>query len=492
MAASGNPASGSDMAKQPGPIKQARDFNEPRLSDLIVRLVVPESEEERTLDIHVSKLMLANESDYFRTVCMTEVGADVNTASTSRSGPDGSGPEQKKRKIERVKDGLLRLVVSSFEIGTELLRYPYSLEVSDSFSDPKDLVQLVLCADQYMMTGILRVVAEKLEEKVRDTDEYDLGRLILSQFPRSCSELRPLLDKLVQESALSIVRSAYSCPEGFLDGEQCFFVKPFEVVLATVTYNCPITAFPENYVFGVIQWVQENMVNESDPAHWFDLIIPHVPFGIMSSSFLLALSRIPSFTNAAILATTRKKGLSNTLLSSIPYWHMSEMFPAQKNFLFDHEEGLLNVMVDEAVLRKEITEQIALGAAGSSPEVAFEGEHVVIQGFRFCLELSWCAKDRELQLVLKRLPEPEPAPLTSVFNTVCALVETNMYEARTNKFDGEPRLEFMACGSRAKARIVLGPFLEGISAEEVLKGLGAFESGYKPGEVWFGMQCRVR
>eukprot|EP00271_Cylindrocystis_brebissonii_P006255 TRINITY_DN1896_c0_g1_i1.p1 TRINITY_DN1896_c0_g1~~TRINITY_DN1896_c0_g1_i1.p1 ORF type:complete len:483 (+),score=42.88 TRINITY_DN1896_c0_g1_i1:1262-2710(+) len=463
-----NSSTPAEVKKPPGCIQY---FNEPRLSDLVVRLVESNpvsdstSEHERTRDVHVSKLILATASEYFRVCCMTDVGATATDTHNTELCPDAPVSSAKRRKVEGPTDGVLRLVVPTQQIGVELLRFTYVGNVPQTLADPLDLVLLAVCADKYQVAGVLETVVGRLETM---TENEEACRIILSNLPSSLIETHPQMDDLIRSCAKFIVKSFYSSMLEVQENTDKFLKEPFQVVETIICDDDFVAGSEENLVHYVIQWAQVNITNEADLEQWLRKVTPHVRFGTMSFSYLSALSKIPSFKDATFIANSRNLGS--------PFLHtFTDEGLAGSKFFVERSrsariENQVYIYVKASAISKRIMWCADRGLRICSLGKRFFGDVKVVQGFRFRLEVGWCGMHCELQLSLKRLPLEGDTPLDNLFNSERTLVTSSVYNEEREDYESQ-RTEFIECSGSAKARVVLGPFPEDTSPEDMVETL---------------------
>eukprot|EP00271_Cylindrocystis_brebissonii_P004207 TRINITY_DN1580_c0_g3_i1.p1 TRINITY_DN1580_c0_g3~~TRINITY_DN1580_c0_g3_i1.p1 ORF type:complete len:555 (+),score=12.36 TRINITY_DN1580_c0_g3_i1:108-1772(+) len=333
-------------------------FNEPSLSDQVIRLAYKarvqhatestlcKSVAERSisldddrateyLDVHVSRLLLASESDYFKTRFMTEmtdhfqslpasIKASVSVSEDPHRVPQGL-PGSRVGHLTRAgrsssdvssishiaedpfvsrgvsRESLVReplyLEVPSAEVGLELLRFPYQLKLSGLLIEQDQVIELLLCADMYMVTRAVEECTLHLD-KMTD-NEYSCSSC-MEALPFSLGETHKCVLKLLQKCARIVATLRYPDASKVHANLSQFVKEPVMVVIAVVCDDDFNTPNEETLVSALLAWMGQN---SPWPMELEDVICRECRLGSMSTSVLMALrSKLKQSTSASLLS----------------------------------------------------------------------------------------------------------------------------------------------------------------------------------------------
>eukprot|EP00271_Cylindrocystis_brebissonii_P008654 TRINITY_DN23125_c0_g1_i1.p1 TRINITY_DN23125_c0_g1~~TRINITY_DN23125_c0_g1_i1.p1 ORF type:complete len:500 (+),score=67.39 TRINITY_DN23125_c0_g1_i1:145-1644(+) len=430
-------------ALEPGYGRHERFFNDRRFSDQIIRLVAPAPSQITTLassppsfssactslDVSVSKAILAAASVYFETCLTTEVG-DGMSGSAKMDVDDDLGetiepfsckrvargkvlPSTGKR-ANRDVGGVLCLEVPSIEVGLELLRFPYSDTVSDSFVTSQSLLDLLICADKYMMIGAVRKCLERLQGMSLGEEE---SATLMLRLPPDLADNTDRRKALVEKLAQTVALSRYPNMAAVEADQGRFLAEPFEVVKAIITNDNFHTPSEESLVFFVIRWIRKNSAAE-DVQEKFTAMVPHIRFASLATCFLVSLCRIPAFMNLATIALTRKN-IGGPLQP--PQLHFDLLKEVTDLKLFAPPRP--GAQPGDFTLRFP-SEQV-LELLQSEKWKRLKGDSRVVQGFRFEGQLVWwpTQTQRKLYVCVQRLEEEKTVPPVKLFDTQSVMVE---------------------------------------------------------------------
>eukprot|EP00271_Cylindrocystis_brebissonii_P011074 TRINITY_DN2777_c3_g2_i1.p1 TRINITY_DN2777_c3_g2~~TRINITY_DN2777_c3_g2_i1.p1 ORF type:complete len:676 (+),score=89.89 TRINITY_DN2777_c3_g2_i1:1983-4010(+) len=409
-----------------------------------------------SIDIHVCKLILAGESDFFRASFKTALGVNEGESRPASNDDDSESTDhkEKKRKVQGLDKGVLLLEVPSIEVGTELLRYPYYRQLSDTFSDVLSLVQLLVCADEYIMPRLWDKCLNWLEETVTNASEASVVR---SYLPSSLLENSKRLKSFLLKCSRLIAMELYPTTTAIMEKDEQFLSEPFGIIRVIMSENWFKTQSEENLMRCVIHWFMGNTSNDTTKTIGWTSSFAH--FEGMSSSFLIALCRIPGLADAATFAFAHQcTGEDIFTLTKYEVMYFARQFsegtrPTEQPFV------LLSLQVQGSLVKDEIKRaKDYSGGLGVEDLVLGQGNVTLVQGFFFRLKLQWGFQyDGVRKLYVKVVREAdETAHVCKLLNPTDVVVKTRLIEPPQAQGNKDARVERLRCGDEGGEFLILG------------------------------------
>eukprot|EP00271_Cylindrocystis_brebissonii_P021478 TRINITY_DN7680_c0_g1_i1.p1 TRINITY_DN7680_c0_g1~~TRINITY_DN7680_c0_g1_i1.p1 ORF type:complete len:541 (-),score=38.98 TRINITY_DN7680_c0_g1_i1:323-1945(-) len=489
----------------------SKGFNEPFVSDQVVRLVartpdglpqatsshcdLPNDSSWTHVDVYVRKQTLMDASEYFNRRLTTEIGAAVpQNGNSERAEVSGirvaaghvAKAGQKKQKgvrtlrmrtrscspasastregtqIQEPEYPVISLEVPTIAIGTELLQYCYTKSLSDAFSSLQDLSELLLCADQYMMQDVVEECLNGLEKLLSCVCRTPRWRLA-SATPPECS-CACLLLKLPKPLAESLAETYPRLHSILLNSVHCAARTRYPDLLTLVRDIKQFRTEPLHVVIAAISSDEFRTPSE-------DLLLYYV-LQWVSQNTTDPASTLAAYT--AILPHIRFGALSSAFLSALnrtpPFVKVVALALARRQshgilkspLGFQLHQDFLGFQAfrpprpgeekSSTITFKFLVDQVLELFQGAISEVWTDP--VILRGFRFASCVSRGSSSNNLLFSIARLEENEGTLCGTLLNPVPVVVEMAL---RWLSHLSAPCLAHLEPGDRHSTRILTIP-----------------------------------